>query len=167
MQDLLLFLELHYVSVFLLILIIFVLVWMINWLAWIFSLGRFKGDKAAPNNSGRPNSQGKGLYLLGEFIVNIINDFRHLLALVLVLIFAFALGYVFVVSPTSKDLIDGLQAVMSTLGTLVGSIVGYYFGESAVKKSLKKGSESKLDEAIIQEKESPRIETAPKPPNVD
>jgi hypothetical protein len=34
-----------------------------------------------------------------------------------------------------EDLADGLQAVMATLGGLVGSIVGYYFGESAAKTS--------------------------------
>jgi hypothetical protein len=152
-ENIILFLEDHYVSLFLILFIAFAIILMINWLAWIFSFGRFTGQRSDP--------QAKGLYLLGEFIVNIINDFRHLLALILVLIFAASLGYAFYSSKNVDELSKALQVVVSTLGGLVGSIVGYYFGESAVKKANEERVESRLNTPIIQERVPPIQDVTP------
>jgi hypothetical protein len=113
---------------------------LIQWFAWIFAKGRF--GKIPTTSGGR----GEGLrYLFSEATVKIINDFRHLLALIIVLIFAVALGYALWKAASvetnagSASVIDNmkeaLQAVVATLGGLVGSIIGYYFGESSVAKS--------------------------------
>jgi hypothetical protein len=101
----------------------------VQWLAWIFGLGRFKT---------RPPSERtfQLRFVIADFLVKIIDDFRHLLALVLLLIFAGTLAAV--LNWGAKDFAqvkEGLQVVMATLGGLVGSIIGYYFGESAVRKS--------------------------------
>jgi hypothetical protein len=111
----------------------------VQWLVWMFGLGRFGTSKAI--STGRAELR----YLFSEATVKIINDFRHLLALIVVLIFAVALGYSLwkaasvETNATSASVIDNmkeaLQAVVATLGGLVGSIIGYYFGESTVKAS--------------------------------
>lgn len=137
MQSILKFFEQNYVGLFLMFFAVFFLMLIINWVAWIFGLGRFKGSFS------KNSPQGGIFYLFADLVVKIINDFRHLLALILVIIFATALGYAFYFAKNITELSDSLQAVMSTLGTLVGSIVGYYFGESAVKKATKEKEDAK------------------------
>lgn len=109
-----------------------------QWIVWILGRGRFGKP---PSPAGRAELR----FIFSEAAVKIINDFRHLLALVIVLIFAFALGYSLIKaasiatnpsSPTTiENMKEALQAVVATLGGLVGSIIGYYFGESTVAKS--------------------------------
>ncbi|MDP3856631.1 MAG: hypothetical protein Q8Q73_02600 [Stagnimonas sp.] len=104
-------------------------------LAWIFGIGRFR----TPITSDSEPSENLA-YVVSAAVIRIINDFRHLLALIIVLIFAFALAYVLWIAGEPKEAGDklsqieqikeGLQAVVATLGGLVGSIIGYYFGES-------------------------------------
>ena len=102
------------------------LLFLITWLAWIFGLGRFQ-------RIGDTSSVG---YVLTDLFAKVVDDFRHLLALVIVLIFALALGYSLIIAGTDlKDMAAAIQAVVSTLGGLVGSIIGYYFGESAARRS--------------------------------
>jgi drug/metabolite transporter (DMT)-like permease len=112
---------------------------LVQWIAWIFGRGRF--GIIAPPAGGRAQLR----YLFAELTTKIINEFRHLLALIIVVIFAGALAYSLWkagVTPTGPDMpsvIDNmkeaLQAVTATLGGLVGSILGYYFGESSVAKT--------------------------------
>jgi hypothetical protein len=112
---------------------------LVQWFAWIFAKGRFGMTPAT--SGGRAELR----YLFSEATVKIINDFRHLLALIIVVIFAVALGYALwkaasvETNATSASVIDNmkeaLQAVVATLGGLVGSIIGYYFGESSVAKA--------------------------------
>src|SRR5712671_148027 len=79
---------------------------LLQWVAWIFGKGRF--SKAVPgtvtetdSGTGKGTSTGTGTgtsraelrYIFSDAIVKIIDDFRHLLALVVILIFAFALGF--------------------------------------------------------------------------
>jgi hypothetical protein len=118
---------------------------LVQWFAWIFGKGRF--SRAGPGTvtgTGTGTSRAALRYIFSEATVKIINDFRHLLALVIVLIFAFALGFslikaAFIPSTGTPSVIDNmkeaLQAVVATLGGLVGSIIGYYFGESSVVKA--------------------------------
>jgi hypothetical protein len=138
MDSLFTFLQTYRSGIFTLLLVLASIVFFIQWLSWIFNLGRF--GKAAP-----PGTRAELRFIFSEATVKIINDFRHLLALLIVLIFAFALGYSLIkaaTAPSSADpptMIDNmkeaLQAVVATLGGLVGSIIGYYFGESSVVKN--------------------------------
>lgn len=138
MDSLFTYLQTYRGGILLLLLILASLVIFIQWLSWIFGWGRF--GKAAP-----PSSRAELRFIFSEATVKIINDFRHLLALLIVLIFAFALAYSLfkaasvetnATSPTMVDnMKEALQAVVATLGGLVGSIIGYYFGESSVVKS--------------------------------
>lgn len=72
--------------------------------------------------------------MIVRFFVQLINNFRHFLALVLVLIFVAVLfGAIVAGRHSTEDLTKCVQAVMATLGGLIGSIVGNYFGESAAR----------------------------------
>lgn len=104
---------------------------MVQWVCWIFGWGRF-----SPENLEATAGVRKPLRrVMSELFFNLVNDFRHLLALVIVLIFALVLGYAVFRAGTEMDNITkALQAVVATLGGLVGSLLGYYFGESAAKK---------------------------------
>jgi len=103
----------------------------INWLVWIFGAGRFAQPRdAAGLVLSQPKTQALR-YLITEALTKIINDFRHLLALILVLIFGLALAYsLSQAGGDMEEIKEALQAVTATLGGLVGSIIGYYFGES-------------------------------------
>ncbi len=124
------------------------IVLLIQWLAWIFLQGRFKPKPPEPGTgtgTGDGSRRSDLRYVIADFFVKLINDFRHLLALLLVVIFALTL--VFMLSragsadktKTMADMTDALQVVVATLGGLIGSILGYYFGESAVLKKRDEG----------------------------
>jgi hypothetical protein len=123
----------HRGGILLLLLCLIFLAFLAQWFAWIFSIGRF--------NRSQVRLSGNSLrFVFSEAAVKLINDFRHLLALVMVLIFAFALGYAMIEARTSlADMKEALQAVVATLGGLVGSIIGYYFGESTATKAQETG----------------------------
>ena len=113
-------------------------------MAWVFGGGRF-GLRSIVSSEYQIGSvpirsdqrpSGSGRYILADLIVKIIDDFRHLLALIIVAIFALALGYVMVKTSNQYDqLKGGIEVVVASLGGIVGSILGYYFGESAALKS--------------------------------
>ncbi|MEE9552965.1 MAG: hypothetical protein V3W18_01610 [candidate division Zixibacteria bacterium] len=59
-----------------------------------------------------------------------------MLALIIITIFAIALIFAMVhATTTNKDLSDAIQGVVASLGGLIGSIIGYYFGESAASRA--------------------------------
>src|SRR5258706_15938080 len=101
------------------------LVLLLQWVAWVFAWGRFKRTHAKP---GEQTSQLR--FVITNLFVKIIDEFRHLLALLVVLIFAGTLAAVLVWAPHFSNVKEGLQVVVASLGGLVGSILGYYFGES-------------------------------------
>jgi hypothetical protein len=109
----------------------------IRYLAWIFGWGRFAPDrvKSTGTLSTSTLSDSRFGFVIATFFTNLINDFRHLLALILVLIFAAVLGAAMWRAATVEDFGKAVQGVAATLGGLIGSIIGYYFGESAVKRS--------------------------------
>ncbi len=146
------FLQTYWIGV---LFLLFCLAFLVQWFAWIFGIGRFskagRGTTDTDPSTGKGTGQGTGTgtgigtsraelrYIFSEATVKIINDFRHLLALVIVLIFAFALGFSLIKAASipstgTPSVIDNmkeaLQVVVATLGGLVGSIIGYYFGES-------------------------------------
>lgn len=126
--------EKHPSGALLVLLYVLGLMLIVHWAAWTFALGRFK-DQPRPI---KPQNLG---FLVTEALTKVINDFRHLLALILVLIFSFSLAYALYQAGNNMESIkDALQAVTSTLGGLIGSIIGYYFGESKVRRELGVGN---------------------------
>lgn len=129
MTDFLNFLETYRDGIWILILCLAALVLLIQWLSWIFSKGRFKRTDAAPRR------QDSIRYVFSDAVVKVVNDFRHLLALIIVVIFAIALAYsLWQAGKDLNNIKEALTAVTATLGGLVGSIIGYYFGESSATK---------------------------------
>jgi hypothetical protein len=105
------------------LLTLIVLTGVTQWVLWILGRGRF----SSPSSSG----------VFRELITKIIYEFRHLLALAIVLLFSVALFFAIwpgVMGGSVQNIREGLQAVAATLGGLIGSIIGYYFGESAAGK---------------------------------
>lgn len=105
---------------------------LVQWVAWMFRLGRFRTQSSqSVSNPLR--------YVAANFFVEIINDFRHLLALVIVILFALALFagmYPGLRSRNVQEIATGVQAVAAALAGLIGSIIGYYFGESAATQRM-------------------------------
>jgi len=150
-------------GIFVLLAGITVLAVVLRYLAFIFCWGRFRDIPARPESAVG--------YVVAQFFANLINDFRHFLALILVLIFAGALAVALIVSTHDVPGLTGaLQAVTSTLGGLIGSIIGYYFGESAVKRTQSDAARATPTGPAIQSPPSPDagdkppITTAPPPP---
>ena len=110
-------------GIWVLIVIVFSGILAAQWLSWIFRWGRF---------SQEPPEARSIRFLLADLAANIINEFRHLLALVLVLLFGGVLAFGLVkAGDDAQEISAVLQAVASSLGGLIGAIIGYYFGESA------------------------------------
>ena len=141
----------------------------LQWMAWIFKLGRFSHPQSSPASPGQPLR-----FIIANFFAEIINDFRHFLALVIVLLFAVALFAAMYPGLRARDistLTEGVEAVAAALGGLIGSIIGYYFGESAAtRKDLGDASPSARDTSTpVQQPPSgdqppPGIVSAPEPP---
>lgn len=113
-------------GIWMLIVIVFFGILAAQWLSWIFRWGRF---------SQEPPKEKRIRFILAELATNIINEFRHLLALVLVLLFGGVLAFGLVKAGDDAQKISAvLQAVASSLGGLIGAIIGYYFGESAGRR---------------------------------
>jgi hypothetical protein len=120
------FLTTHRNGIAMLLLVLGAFAALLNWLLWMFRWGRFRGTS--------PQTDQRLRFILTEFLVKLIDDFRHLLALVIVLLFALALFLAMLPglhSGNLNDVKDGVQVVAAALGGLIGSIIGYYFGESA------------------------------------
>jgi hypothetical protein len=67
----------------------------------------------------------------------LINDFRHLLALVVVLLFSVMTFFAVLpglLNGNAAEVTDGVQSVTAAMGGLLGSIIGCYFGAMAAKK---------------------------------
>ena len=128
MAELLNFLANHSTGIFVLFLSLVGIVVLVQWLAWMFQLGRFGQERKSDSGTSKLR------FVAAELFVSIINEFRHLLALVVVTLFALMLVLSMWPGLQTGDvqaLTDGLEAVAAVLGGLIGSIIGYYFGESA------------------------------------
>lgn len=164
MGDFLTFLDTHRGGILMLLLCLASVALFVQWVAWIFSIGRFR-QTGMPATGRQQNLR----YIFAEIAVKIINDFRHFLALIIVLIFALALTYAMLRAGSEmNNMKDALQAVAATLGGLVGSIVGYYFGESAATKAREPESppvsaRPETPPQEVQKPEMPTIREAPRP----
>jgi hypothetical protein len=98
-----------------------------QWLCWLLGVGRFK--RTAEEKPAQYWS-----YVFSDFFVRMFDNFRNLLAMVIVTMF-FVIMLVAAARPLFEgryeDLRDSLQTVGAVLGPLIGGILGYYFGESA------------------------------------
>jgi hypothetical protein len=168
MDELLTFLAQNRAGIITLCFLIFFILMVIQWLAWVFNLGRYARQGADTGNDWTRHSI---RFLIAEALAKIINDFRHLLALIVISIFGLALFYVMVKAGSSfENVLNGVQAVAAALGGLIGSIIGYYFGESAAARPITQGQvsgDSNLQE-VEQGIETPPVEedfrVAPPPP---
>lgn len=132
------------------IIVVLTLLYSINFLASIFGWGRYKDQ---------PLKSSQVYGIIRHLLVTIINDFRHLLALIITLIFAAVLVYMVVSEQGDKS--DALQTVMATIGTLITAILGYYFGESSRKKNEENGSENEGENESDLAEETAPIEEIP------
>ncbi|MEW5939161.1 MAG: hypothetical protein AB1750_05840, partial [Chloroflexota bacterium] len=165
MQNFLTFLDQNSGGLLVLAGIVIFLILIIQWITWIFGLGRYKKALGAAGSLRDKTAQ----FVFGEFLAKVINDFRNLLAVMMVLVFALVLVFTIFRSATHEETTSSLQAVMSTLGALVGPIVGYYFGESAAKSAAP--APVSASQAPMQQKPAEgmneEISEAPAPPPSD
>lgn len=118
----------HAVGIVVLLLAVATACGTLQWILWLFGLGRFRDVSPREANTR---------YILTQLFVKIITDFRHFLALVIVVVFAIALFMAIspgLLSGNVADIAEGVQIVAAGLGGLIGSIIGYYFGESAARR---------------------------------
>ncbi len=116
------FFAVNQAGIYVLMAILAFVVLLIQWLAWIFKWGRFK---SAPAGTG-PGYSTKDIMF--TYLATLASDFKFVLATLIFGIFSVVL---LIALFTQSDFANALQAVMSTLGGLVGTIVGYFFGEKA------------------------------------
>ncbi len=128
------FFEQHSKGVLLFLLTVFFLVLMISWLVKILRPAR--AERAYGRSLGSSERLG---FVIARFFANIIDDFRHFLALTLVIIFTILIVYSMATAGSFEEKMKALQLVIASIGTLLGSIIGYYFGESAATKSQGQG----------------------------
>ena len=116
-----------------------VLAALLRWVLSMFGWGRFQ----QPSTAMRPGSTWP--FVIAEFFAKIISEFRHLLALLIVVLFFLALFvgmWPGIIKQDVTQIKDGLQGVAAAMGGLIGSIIGYYFGESAAAKNRPPGDAS-------------------------
>lgn len=106
---------------------------LVHYILFMFRLGRYKpveGDSEGDGSRG----------FLRIFVLKTVTNFRNLLALVVAVIFTGALFYAMVFASkddeTFKQQMEAIQVVVASLGGLIGSIIGYYFGESKAAASV-------------------------------
>lgn len=138
----------------------------VTWIAWLGGFWRFK-SKTTDANKRETTIR----YMMVKFLTEIINDFKHILAILLTLMFVitvFSIIYFALFKQENFTILkDGLQVVVASLGGLVGSIIGYYFGESAASK--RATGQNILDTRggeIVQEGSGDTVVTASRPPDL-
>jgi hypothetical protein len=123
----------HRSSIILVCVVMVLIVFLSQWICWIFGLGRFSVSAAAAP-APRTDLRGPLRHVIADLFVKVIDDFRHLLALLIVIVFAVSLFYSLASYGGGVDnLSKALQAVTGSLGGIIGVILGYYFGESAAR----------------------------------
>lgn len=130
MDAFLTYLETHDKGIMMLILLSVIFVIILRWLFQIFGIGKYSNRKAekAQNNSIT--------FILTRSLVNIVDDFRHFLALLIVILFVGLIIAAMWSGDNFDDRMEAMQLVIASLGGLLGSIIGYYYGESAARNKI-------------------------------
>jgi hypothetical protein len=137
------FLREHSASVWLLLATLAFIALVCHWMAWVFGWGRFN---AATPQQPRSNQL---RFVIADLFTKIIDDFRHFLALIVVVIFAASLAYaMFCAGKDGEGVSKAVQGIVASLGGLVGSILGYYFGESAGARKSESASSAAPAQAV-------------------
>lgn len=125
MADFFIFLQTHRVGILMAFLCAVMLMTIVQWIAWLFSLGRFGGDEHKRQIRKRTTL----FHQTFDFVAKkIIKEFGHLIALIILFIFAFTLIFIMIQTRGNPaETRDSLQTIVSSLGGLVGTVIGYYF----------------------------------------
>ncbi|MBX2826808.1 MAG: hypothetical protein KTR22_01515 [Flavobacteriaceae bacterium] len=164
MEDFLIFLEKHSTGVLLLILILFAVVLTVRWLFQVFAIGKYRTFHTYTNEKGEKkvvkakdkNTSTSITYILTQSLINIVDDFRHFLALLIVILFVILISISMWASKDNFDnMMEAMQLVIASLGGLLGSIIGYYYGESAARNKSEgittdAGEVSNADDSIVE-----------------
>jgi hypothetical protein len=137
MIELLATLELHRAGIFVAFAMLAGACLLVQWTFWILGRGRFDPRRADLGNGAGARNRPALRYTLTDFMMMLVNDFRHLLALVVVLLFAAMMFFAVwpgLANSDAAQVADGVQTVTAAMGGLLGSIIGYYFGAMAGKK---------------------------------
>lgn len=134
MGDFFVFLKSFRQEIILLLVSVIVLMGLIQWTCWIAGWGRFRLSR-----DNEPASQG-GIaerpirFVFAELFAKLVNDFRHLLALIVMLVFLFSVAYaLWIAGSNVENMNKALQAVTGSLSGIIGVIIGYYFGETVAR----------------------------------
>ena len=136
MEEILKILESHIWGTVLLLLIIIVLLLVIKSIIQSFGLGRGYDKKL--------ESKLKRQAVVSHVILKIVDQFRHLLASLVILSFVFIIIIILIVIK-SDERMDALQLGLSSFSGILGTIVGFYFSEKLKPK------EPSLDDEITEE----------------
>jgi hypothetical protein len=153
---------------------IVVVMGVVQWVFWIAGWGRFK-LAAAPaagqtGTTAMPPAGGLSVdrrirFVIAELFAKLIDDFRHLLALIIVIIFMLTIGYALWVGGSSTDSLNAaLQAVTGSFSGIIGVIIGYYFGESSRREVEDVIRPAGAPVQVGTPATAPEIKAAPTPP---
>src|SRR5262245_22643659 len=135
MSDFLTVLEQHSIGALILVFLLLVLMVVIRETFWLLGWGRYKRtaqDLKTDKTTGGGDPNRIWSFFATTFIAKTISEFRHLLALLIFLLVAGAVILSVLPGLLILDvdrMAEGLESVAAALGGLVGSIIGYYFGE--------------------------------------
>ncbi len=128
------FLRDHRQEVILLLIAIVIFMGLVQWTFWIAGWGRFRLPKDIKPASKGGIGERPIRFVFAELFAKLVNDFRHLLALIVMLVFLFSVAYALWVAGTNvENMNKALQAVTGSLSGIIGVIIGYYFGETVAR----------------------------------
>jgi hypothetical protein len=172
MNDFLTILEQHWLGVMMLILLLLVLMFLIREFFRLMGWGRYaRSARGAQANPAAGDSTDWSFYTT-TFIAKTISEFRHLLALLIFLLFAGSVILAILpglIALNVEQMSEGLEGVAAALGGLVGSIIGYYFGEQVgnvnarTARSGESRGEAIQDDTLNRDIQEARIPPAPAP----
>jgi hypothetical protein len=164
MNDFLAILEQHWLGVLFLILLLLVLLFLIRELFWLMGWGRYaRTSRGAQANLAAGDPTHVLSFFTTTFLAKTISEFRHLLALLIFLLFAGAVILAILpglIALNVEQMTEGLEGVAAALGGLVGSIIGYYFGEQVGSAAARTADRSESRGEAIQDDANTEIQPA-------
>lgn len=126
---------------------LFALMAFVQWACWIAGWGRFRRSVASTDDAEeeggatharrrQPAMERPLRFVFMDLFARLVDDFRHLLALVVMLVFFVAVLYALWIGGSDVDNLNkALQAITGSLSGIIGVIIGYYFGETSARAS--------------------------------